>query len=592
MVEEQTGPAAPADARVSSRRRWPHPLDVAAPLGFLALAVFVLHQLWRDPAGRVLFSNRDDHGVFLAFVAHGERVLFHGSHPFLQTQLNAPDGVNMMANTSMLALTLPVAPITHWLGSAVSVVLLLTLGLAGTAAAWYWVLSRHLIRHRAAAVVGGLWCGFAPTMISHANGHINFVSQFVVPFIVWRALKLREPGRAVRNGVVLGLLVVLQVFINEEILLFTALALGVFVLAYAAWDRAAAAAAWRPMLAGLGVAAGVALPLLAYPLWFQFFGPGHYRGLPFQPDEFVTDLFALGAYARESLAGDPAIATRLSTSMTEENAFFGVPLLILLVVAVVLARRSVAARAAAVTGLVFVVFGLGPQLQVNGAKTGIPMPFALVGHLPLLDLVSVTRFTMIASAVIGVLLAHLIAHATELSRARAAVVGAAVAAALLPVAPTPLTTFTAAPVPAFITDGTWRQYVGPGRTLVPVPLPEVTTGREGQRWAGLSNLEFAVPRSYFLGPTDPPDDLTGTWNAPWTPTARLLATADRTYRKPQIGGQQRAEMRADLAFWKADVVVLGDVPSGAVLRATLTELLGREPQRVGGAWVWDVRGLS
>ena len=81
-------------------------------------------------------------------------------------------------------------------------------------------------------------------MVSHANGHINFVAQFVVPFIVWQVLRLREPGRAVRGGVILGLLVVLQVFINEEILLFTALTLGVFVLAYAAHGLAVGAERW------------------------------------------------------------------------------------------------------------------------------------------------------------------------------------------------------------------------------------------------------------------------------------------------------------------------------------------------------------
>ncbi len=83
-------------------------------------------------------------------------------------------------------------------------VLLLTLGLAGTAAAWYWVLSRHLVRSRLAAWLGGLWCGFCPAMIAHANGHINFVSQYVVPFIVYQALRLREPGRVLRGGVASG----------------------------------------------------------------------------------------------------------------------------------------------------------------------------------------------------------------------------------------------------------------------------------------------------------------------------------------------------------------------------------------------------
>ena len=54
-----------------------------------------------------------------------------------------------------------------------TVAVLLTVGLAGTAAAWYWVLSRHLVTSRVAAWIGGLWCGFCPAMVAHANGHVE-----------------------------------------------------------------------------------------------------------------------------------------------------------------------------------------------------------------------------------------------------------------------------------------------------------------------------------------------------------------------------------------------------------------------------------
>src|SRR5919112_2865163 len=208
--------------------------EAGAYLSFLALGVLVLIQLWISPNGRVLSANDDDHGVFLFMLAHGERVIFHGDNPLFSGRLNSPDGVNMMANTSILALSLPLAPVSHFLGVGVAVAVLLTLGLAGTAAAWYRVLSRHLVRSRRAAWIGGLWCGFCPAMVSHANGHVNFVSQFVVPFMVWQVLRPREPGRAVRGRVVLGLLITLQGFINEEVLLFTALTMGVFVIAWAA----------------------------------------------------------------------------------------------------------------------------------------------------------------------------------------------------------------------------------------------------------------------------------------------------------------------------------------------------------------------
>ena len=94
-------------------------------------------------------------------------------------------------------------------------------------------------------------------MVSHANGHPNIVSQFVVPLIIWRTLRLGEPGRWLRNGVLLALVIVWQAFLNLEILLMTAIGLGVIVgvLALGRPDLRPRA---RSFLAGLAVAAGVA----------------------------------------------------------------------------------------------------------------------------------------------------------------------------------------------------------------------------------------------------------------------------------------------------------------------------------------------
>ncbi|GAA3340947.1 glycosyl transferase [Amorphoplanes nipponensis] len=577
--------AAPAPAR---RRR----TDLAAALSYLALAVLVLIQLWIDPAGRVLSHNDDDHGFFAFALAHGERVLFDGANPLFSDRMNVPDGVNMMANTTELALTVPLAPVTHWLGVGVSVVLLLTLGLAGTAFAWYFVLSRHLVESRRAAWVGGLWCGFAPTMVSHANGHINFVSQYVVPFIVWQVLRLREPGRAVRGGIVLGLLVVLQVFINEETLLFTALTLGVFVVAYAALAWSRVRDYWRRFLAGLSVAVVTAAVPLAYPLWFQFTGPQSYSGQPFEPGKFVTDLLALGAYARQSLAGNAAIARELSVSPTEDNSFFGLPMLVLTGVCVALLWRNLAARAAAIAGLVLLIMSMGPELRVGGHDTGIPLPFALIAHLPVIDLVSVTRFAMVPATVIGLLLALAADRFPLLGRRRRAAFWIGLAVAIVPVLPKPLPVVEADPLPPFIAQRMWREYVPAGRTLVTVPLPEVTTGRSGMRWFALSGLDYAVPRGYFMGPANPPLNRTGSWNAAPRPTSDLLRITGAYGRKPNVSVSDRLAARADLAYWRAAVVVLvPGTPHHDLLATTVSELLGRPPRPVGGVQLWDVRDI-
>ena len=144
-------------------------------------------------------------------------------------------------------------------------------------------------------------------MVSHANAHPNIVSQFLVPLIIWRTLRLAEPGRWLRNGVLLGLLIVWQAFINLEILLMTAIALAVVIgamvigrprLRRASAGRSSPGSAWpRCRLA----------VLLAYPLYVQFFGPRSYHGLSRFVRGYGTDLGAFVGWSRESLAGDAAV---------------------------------------------------------------------------------------------------------------------------------------------------------------------------------------------------------------------------------------------------------------------------------------------
>src|SRR5262245_59055395 len=248
-----------------------------------------MYHLLRHPTTRVQRDNLSDDALFQWMLAHGARVLSEGANPFFTHQMNVPDGVNLMANTSILGLSIPLAPVTLLFGTGVSYALMMFLMLVGTAFAWYHVLYRHLIGSWSGGLIGGMFCGFAPGMISHATGHANFVAQFLVPFIVWRSVRLRDPHRWVRNGVALGLLISWQAFINEEMLFVTALGTALFVGIYALFDRRALAGAVRPALRGLAVAVAVAGVLLAYPLYLQFFGPQAYSGLGYQIKNFGAD---------------------------------------------------------------------------------------------------------------------------------------------------------------------------------------------------------------------------------------------------------------------------------------------------------------
>ncbi len=210
-------------------RRWRGWPDVLAVCGYLVLAGYVTERMWRFLDRYLLQTNTTDQIQFEYFLVHAVRVVTHGENPFYTTTMNHPSGVNLMANTATLGLHLPLVPVTMLFGPQVSFAVMVTGALAGTAAAWYWLFSRHLVGSRFAAFVAGGFCGFAPGMVSQADGHPNIAAQFLVPIIVWRVLRLREPGHALRNGLILALLVTYQAFINEEILLLTALAAGLFV---------------------------------------------------------------------------------------------------------------------------------------------------------------------------------------------------------------------------------------------------------------------------------------------------------------------------------------------------------------------------
>ena len=566
--------------------------DLLAPLSYAALAIYVMCRLWADPAGRVLRSNQDDHGIFLFMIAHGERVVFHGESLLRETHLNYPVGVNMMANTSMLLASLPLAPITHFFGAGVTVVLLLTLGLFGSAYAWYWVLSRHLVKSRTAAWIGGLWGGFAPAWISHASGHVNFVSGYLIPFIVLQVLRLREPGRVWRGGIILGVLAVAQVFLNEESLLFTALAMGLFVMAYAVM-RPRESLSYAPrMIAGGTIAALVALIPLAYPLLVQFKGAGHYHGQPFEPDTLTTTVNSLFAYPRNAIAGTIATAKKLSGSPTEDNTFYGPAGLLMILVSMGVLWRSAAARAAALAALVLLFMSFGSHVRFTTAETDIPLPFAWVSTFPVLDLVTVPRYALAPTVIFGVLLALAADKAFRARPKWRRLFVAGLVLALVPLFPKPVPTKDAPPVPKFFSQKLWLPYAEGGRSIVPVPLPGVTYGRDGQRVAALSNLAFPVPRGYFMGPADPPGNDQGAWGAPPRYTSQMLQWAQLHGESPVPGAAVTGSIQADLRYWKAGaVVLLPSAPNKDVLEHILTDALG-SPQLIGGVEVWDVRSIG
>lgn len=612
---QDTGPV-PAhpdkSAPGSSRRSWfaaaarRNSHDVAVCLFFIVVSAWLTHQLWPAPGARLLALNPEDQTLYEWFLASDARILL-GDFSLLSDRLNAPDGVNLMANTTVIALGFLLAPVTLTFGAPVTFALLVAGNLAASAIAFYFLFNRIAGVHRLAAATGGAFCGFAPGMVSQSNSHLHMTAIWLVPVMIWLLVRMMRaadptgstPGgqilgpaghpdrrRLLTSGGWLGIVVALQVFIGEEVLFLTAVTLIIMTVAFAA---ARPRYAWRILpnfVAGMLVAVAVGVGLLAYPLWFQFAGPQGVADGVFDPSYFSADLASWPAVSELSVAGSAA-AAELTTGPAEYNTFLGWPLVIAtLGCAAWLIRRPVVIACTAGT-LLMAWLSLGPRIVVDGTRTEVPGLYAMLHGMPVVDGALPMRFALAVIPLIATILALAMDRALRLGWRPARIgVPAAIAVALLPAVAAPLPAVDRDPLPEFITGGHWRDCVPTGGVLVPVPL---ATPREPwpMAWATGANVAFGMPEGFFIGPYAPGGDASmGTFKQP---TSKILAEVASTGDVPEVTDAERARARRDLAKWGADCVVLVDGTEHAgALRQTTEALLGRPGERVADAWTWRV----
>jgi hypothetical protein len=586
----------PVDGAVTpaiDARRWGRP-DTLLVAGYMLLALWTTARFWEHGRDFTVRTNPPDESWFEWLMAHGARLFTHPENPFFTTSINFPDGANLMANNSILGLALPLAPVTLLFGAHVGFVVATMVSLAGTAAAWYFVLSRHFIRSRTGALVAGLLIGFGPGAIAHAAGQLNVITNFVLPFIVWRVLDVRDNPRPVRNGIILGLLVAYQVFLSEELLFITGLALGLVLVSYGVARPAEVGRHWRAFARNLLIGAAVAGVLVAYPLWFQFTGPQHWHGLMDLARYYSNSVDSFYTLPSQSIGGDPTIAPT-TVGNSEQNAYLGLPLVVLLVLVVARFWRDPWIRAFGISAIALASLTLGRSIWLFGNDTGVPGPYKFVGQLPLFDSLVPSRLGLGVMGLSGIILAVVSERIAD--RATGAALGrdlrlgwiAALAAAVVPILPTPLTVEERPHVPAFLADGTWRRYIDDKHSLVTFPLPSIAFS-EPERWVANIDLGVAIAHGYVLSPTSK-TDLTASYNPAERPTTTLVNTVPYTNTVPTVTDADRRAAVDDLRYWHAAIVMVQPGQYEDELRQTAERLLG-PGQYIGGAWIWDVRGIT
>jgi hypothetical protein len=584
---ESAPPASPLRARISSWAPW-------LVVGCYVLGAFALTwRLWADPAGRFVWGNLEDNNLFAWFMRDIAIAVSHGRLPALVTTgLNAPQGINLMWNTSELLPGLVLAPVTLLAGPQTSLTVLLTAGFAGSAASLFFVLRRWGASVSAAAIGGAVY-GFSPALLISGIGHFQLQFAVLPPLIIDAVLLIvTGRGHAVRTGVWLGLLTAAQVFTGEELLVDTAVATGVMLVVLALSQPRAAIKALtdriRAILAGLGIAAALAVVVCGYPLWVQFRGPLREHGSPWSvpafhsyPYGFVTPSGALLFHTTSSAA----IAAHYPQPRPEYLAYLGWPLLILALAAAVAFWRDPKVRLTALTFAILELFTLGAVgVTLHGFRyPAALLPWHWLQGLPILSEVLPNRFSILADGA----LASMLAFALDRARLLAARSGRqqlgllatmAVVVAVLPLIPRSATAEAVPQAPAGWHMAFAELGLPPAAHVLVIP----NTPQLELRW----QAETGVPTS-MVGAGDfiVPDKTGQASSYNRLSTAAYLDSLWQGIRSARAPSQ--SQIRKDLAYWQLSAIVTV-TGRNSRLASFLTGEFGQPAVQVDHVLAWRI----
>lgn len=579
-----------------NRPRWatlpPRP-SVATTLVLLVYAVgalVVTWSLWRPLGERTSAVNPGDMALFAWLLDWTPHAVSHADNPWFTDALNAPTGVNLMWNNGMSLPALLVWPVTSVWGGLAGVTVLLTAGLAGSAATAFGCLRALSVRTLPAAV-GGAMFGFSPAMLAQSHGHPNLVFNVLVPVIVYLAVRLvtdEAPTR--RHAVLLGLAAGAQVLIGEEVLVLTGVTVVVLVATVGLSRPGLVRQRIRMVSLRAGQAFGVFALIAGLPLGYQLFGPLQQHGLPFDPAYFSADL--AGYVVPTELTwlhtdGTVERAAAFPGGLEEHTAYLGWPLLTACVLLLVLRWRSLRTRVALLTAAVVGVCALGERLTIDGKERGLRLPWDLVNGLPALEHVVQTRFALLTVGLVGAGFAFALDDLAD-RRPPARVVGGVVAVGvLIPLLPAPLAAADAPTVPVFFTSRAMDALDCGGNILVlPYPSPAFT---DPMLWQAAADMSFAMPGGYFIGPGP---DGQARFGGPASVTRSLFESAYFDGKLRPATPAVRRAFAADMDRWDICAAVAGPGYDADIVTEQATRLIGYRPDYVGGVMIWrDLSGI-
>lgn len=571
------------------RRPW---LAALVLLLYVAAAVLLYAHTWQDPF-RVSSGGNGDTAMSMWFLTWDAFAISHHVNPFYSDFVLYPAGINLMWNPARWTQGVLLAPITLTLGPVFAYNVSQVAAIALSAWAAYLVLAA-IAKNRLGAFCGGLLYGFSPYMLGHAPIHSDYIFMPIPPLVllVFYRLAVEPAPSPWKPGVVLGVLGAVQFLATEEIAatmaVLAAIGAGLLLLA-----RRVTREQLVRFVKVVTIAGGLATALLAIPVAYQFFGPAALHGEFHGFGLYETDLLGF-VIPTSTLVAYPAevtnFADRFGGGPSEQTAYLGVPLLLLLGYTAWRWRDRTLVRWSATLLVIAAILSMGSLLQVGGQVLLFPLPWLIFQFLPLLGSVLTSRLMLYAYLMAALLLAYFIARLpTFQPRARLAgyLLLVLVALSLLP--RVPLAPYQRS-VPAFFTGSGVTRVAGqtvlvapfsadPG--LIKNPPWEVA---DPMLWQAASGMRFKTPAGYAWGRGPGGIPLAGP--AP-TRTQDLMTGISRFGSYPALCDADRAQVFADLRRWRVSAVVVGPMGQRVKMVEFFTDLFGAPPEEADGVSLWS-----
>jgi hypothetical protein len=380
----------------SPARRW---ALLAGAVGYLGIAAGMYAHVLALSVTRGTTCACSDVSLFAWFFEWPLAAIRSGHNPFYSSAIFHPQGLNLLANTSVGVWSFVLLPVTAAFGpfASLNVAVIAAPALSGVAAMW---VAQRWVRSSAAAFLAGALYAFSPFVLFQSAGTHLMVTSLAVPPLVLACLDelfWRRRHSPVKVGVALGALLVVQFFSGTELLVMLAVAaaLSLLVLAVAALiaDRAATITAIRAGLPGLAAAAVVSVVVLAWPAWYALAGPGHFSG-PVWPDATPAQ-----ASIRSFFVAVPGQGLWWAPHWGRfmRPTYLGPPLIATVLVGLVVFRRDARLRAVAVLTGVVAWLALGKRYGFSA--------WHALSHLPILNDVMNERFSALLFLPAGLALA-------------------------------------------------------------------------------------------------------------------------------------------------------------------------------------------